>query len=309
MIYCIFTIFKDYMQMERHETRTNTKTPSRRYPQKIKQHSFSRVATSSPNKSRNTPPSQMNREETDAQPFHSTMAVLAFFIVLKHLKFGKNPSMRQNQLPSTTVIEFVPFPNTVSVALAKSRQSKSPNNVPSPLMKRLKYNGMDPITFRSAGPFLVQLCGCQTRTKATMAQYSGRAPVRNCKIICHQAGEWVVHFLRAGVNCLSPAERKSGDGAGEGGGKSLQGQAQFIYVPTKRSGFVVAHVLADARGTLIGLPMLQPMRLSAGDHIVLRDSRRTSSCAMYYFNLAQQWFQTSAIVLHGFVSLLIVKFL
>ena len=212
-----------------------------------------------------------------------TLTISSVWILFKLSSAARETEVTRGQV---TRIEFVPINHQRGLATAAHSQRVFICPRPEPTTNRLQYTGVDSITFRSSTPFLIQLCGCRSLLKATIVAGSGYGAVRKraCKVVCHKPGEWIIHFLRAGVNQLS-----SGRMVHLQVEPCLEEQAEFIYMPaercTGRNGFVVARVKSEARGNLNGQPMLKPMELSTGDKLVLYNSDWSTTCTMYFFNL------------------------
>jgi hypothetical protein len=235
---------------------------------------------------------QGDREENDGSISSLAHNLCSLWIFLK-MSGGavKRPLLPQKSFLQRSRITTIEFCSAENVEISDARaiiDAKTGLECSSPKLKskRLQCSGVAPIMFRSSTPFLIQLLGQSSLLKVSMAASSSMRGLTSslCRILCQKPGEWVIHFLKAGVNRLGFGKHMHFQVEG-----CLEEQMEFIYMPAERCmgqhGYVVARVVSDTKVHLNRIPMVQSKELASGDQLVLHNLDCESTiCTMYFFN-------------------------
>ncbi|CAM6023319.1 unnamed protein product [Sphagnum balticum] len=233
-----------------------------------------------------------DREENDGSISSLAHNLCSLWILLK-MSGGavKRPLLPQRSFLQRSKITTIEFSSAENVEISDARaiiDAKTGLECSSPKLKskRLQCSGVAPIMFRSSTPFLIQLLGQPSLLKVSIAASSSRRGLTSslCRILCQKPGEWVIHFLKAGVNRLGFGKHMHFQVEG-----CLEEQMEFIYMPAERCmghhGYVVARVVSDTKVHLNKIPMVQSKELASGDQLVLHNLDCESTfCTMYFFN-------------------------
>jgi hypothetical protein len=235
---------------------------------------------------------QGDREENDGSISSLAHNLCSLWILLK-MSGGsvKRPLLPQKSFLQRSRITTIEFSSAENVEISDGRaiiDAKTGLECSSPKLKskRLQCSGVAPIMFRSSTPFLIQLLGQPSLLKVSIAASSSMRGLTSslCRILCQKPGEWVIHFLKAGVNRLGFGKHMHFQVEG-----CLEEQMEFIYMPAERCmgqhGYVVARVVSDTKVHLNKIPMVQSKELASGDQLVLHNLDCESTfCTMYFFN-------------------------
>jgi hypothetical protein len=233
-----------------------------------------------------------DREENDGSISSLAHNLCSLWILLK-MSGGavKRPLLPQKSLLQRSRITTIEFSSAENVEISDARaiiDAKTGLECSSPKLKSkwLQCSGVAPIMFRSSTPFLIQLLGQPSLLKVSIAASSSMRGLTSslCRILCQKPGEWVIHFLKAGVNRLGFGKHMHFQVEG-----CLEEQMEFIYMPAERCmgqhGYVVARVVSDIKVHLNRIPMVQSKELASGDQLVLHNLDCESTfCTMYFFN-------------------------
>jgi hypothetical protein len=235
---------------------------------------------------------QGDREENDGSISSLAYNLCSLWILLK-MSGGavKRPLLPQKSFLQRSRITTIEFSSAENVEISDARaiiDAKTGLECSSPKLKskRLQCSGVAPIMFQSSTPFLIQLLGQPSLLKVSIAASSSMRGLTSslCRILCQKPGEWVIHFLKAGVNRLGFGKHMHFQVEG-----CLEEQMEFIYMPAERCmgqhGYVVARVVSDTKVHLNRIPMVQSKELVSGDQLVLHNLDCESTfCTMYFFN-------------------------
>ena len=151
------------MEMKRFKIHRNSKLLTRKFHKNINQYNSRKISRKIYQKTRDIIRNikiKTNLNVIDFQCSNLATIVATFWIFFKLRRFVDRPKVTKKHMLSTTIIEFTLIKDHMSITRAISDKNISQIFFLKTTIKRLQYNGMDPIIFRSSSPFLVQLCGC-----------------------------------------------------------------------------------------------------------------------------------------------------